>query len=139
MLAFECDYLEGAHEKILNRLIETNMEKLPGYGAAPYCASAREKILDACQCPEGEVFFLVGGTQTNATVIDGLLSSYEGVVSAETGHVNCHESGAIEASGHKVITLPHHEGKLDAGELEALLKTFWGDETYEHMVFPGMV
>ena len=139
MLAFECDYLEGAHEKILNRLIETNMEKLPGYGADPYCASAREKILDACQCPEGEVFFLVGGTQTNATVIDGLLSSYEGVVSAETGHVNCHESGAIEASGHKVITLPHHEGKLDAGELEALLKTFWGDETYEHMVFPGMV
>ena len=115
------------------------MEKLPGYGADPYCASAREKILDACQCPEGEVFFLVGGTQTNATVIDGLLSSYEGVVSAETGHVNCHESGAIEASGHKVITLPHHEGKLDAGELEALLKTFWGDETYEHMVFPGMV
>lgn len=94
MLAFECDYLEGAHEKILNRLIETNMEKLPGYGADPYCASAREKILDACQCPEGEVFFLVGGTQTNATVIDGLLSSYEGVVSAETGHVNCHESGA---------------------------------------------
>ena len=76
MLAFECDYLEGAHEKILNRLIETNMEKLPGYGADPYCASAREKILDACQCPEGEVFFLVGGTQTNATVIDGLLSSY---------------------------------------------------------------
>ena len=72
------------------------MEKLPGYGADPYCASAREKILDACQCPEGEVFFLVGGTQTNATVIDGLLSSYEGVVSAETGHVNCHESGAIE-------------------------------------------
>ena len=71
MLAFECDYLEGAHEKILNRLIETNMEKLPGYGADPYCASAREKILDACQCPEGEVFFLVGGTQTNATVIDG--------------------------------------------------------------------
>ena len=139
MLAFECDYLEGAHEKILNRLIETNMEKLPGYGADPYCASAREKILDACQCPEGEVFFLVGGTQTNATVIDGLLSSYEGVVSAETGHVNCHESGAIEASGHKVITLPHHEGKLDAGELEALLKTFWGDETHEHMVFPGMV
>ena len=139
MLAFECDYLEGAHEKILNRLIETNMEKLPGYGADPYCASAREKILDACQCPEGEVFFLVGGTQTNATVIDGLLSSYEGVVSAETGHVNCHESGAIEASGHKVITLPHHEGKLDAGELEGLLKTFWGDETYEHMVFPGMV
>ena len=115
------------------------MEKLPGYGADPYCASAREKILDACQCPEGEVFFLVGGTQTNATVIDGLLSSYEGVVSAETGHVNCHESGAIEASGHKVITLPHHEGKLDAGELEGLLKTFWRDETYEHMVFPGMV
>lgn len=139
MLAFECDYLEGAHEKILNRLIETNMEKLPGYGNDKYCASAAEKILDACRCPDGEVYLLVGGTQTNATVIDGLLNSYEGVVSAVTGHINCHESGAIEASGHKVLTLPQHQGKIDAGELKEYLKAFWADDTYSHMVFPGMV
>lgn len=139
MLAFECDYLEGAHEKILQRLIETNMEKLPGYGDDKYCAAAGEKILNACGCPDGEVYLLVGGTQTNATVIDGMLASYEGVVSAVTGHVNCHESGAIEASGHKVITLPEHLGKIDAGELKELLETFWSDGTHEHMVFPGMV
>lgn len=139
MLAFECDYLEGAHEKILQRLIETNMEKLPGYGADKYCASAAEKILAACGCPDGEVYLLVGGTQTNATVIDGMLTSCEGVVSAATGHINCHESGAIEASGHKVLSLPEHMGKIDAGELKALLTAFWGDETHEHMVFPGMV
>lgn len=139
MLAFECDYLEGAHEKILQRLIETNMEKLPGYGNDVYCARAEKKILEACGCPDGAVYLLVGGTQTNATVIDGMLDSCEGVISAVTGHVNCHESGAIEASGHKVLTLPQHEGKIDAGELGAYLKAFWADDTCEHMVIPGMV
>ena len=139
MLAFECDYLEGAHEKILNRLIETNMEKLAGYGNDKYCAAAAEKILKACGCPEGEVHFLVGGTQTNATVIDGLLDSYEGAIAAVTGHIGVHESGAIEAGGHKVITIPQHLGKIDAGELREYLKTFWADETCEHMVIPGMV
>lgn len=139
MLAFECDYLEGAHEKILNRLIETNMEKLPGYGSDRYCASAAEKILDACGCPDGEVYLLTGGTQTNATVIDGMLASFEGVISAVTGHIGVHESGAVEAFGHKVLTLPQHAGKIDAGELKEYLKTFWADATCEHMVIPGMV
>lgn len=139
MLAFECDYLEGAHETVMKRLLETNMEKLPGYGSDPYCADAAEKILKACGCPEGEVFFLVGGTQTNATVIDSLLQSYEGVVAAATGHVSVHEAGAIEAGGHKVLTIPEHQGKIDAFELKEYLRTFWGDGNHDHMVFPGMV
>lgn len=139
MLAFECDYLEGAHETVMKRLLETNMEKLPGYGSDPYCADAAEKILKVCGCPEGEVFFLVGGTQTNATVIDSLLQSYEGVVAAATGHVSVHEAGAIEAGGHKVLTIPEHQGKIDAFELKEYLKTFWGDGNHDHMVFPGMV
>lgn len=139
MLAFECDYLEGAHETVMKRLLETNMEKLPGYGSDPYCADAAEKILKACGCPGGEVFFLVGGTQTNATVIDSLLQSYEGVVAAATGHVSVHEAGAIEAGGHKVLTIPEHQGKIDAFELKEYLKTFWGDGNHDHMVFPGMV
>ncbi len=139
MLSFECDYLEGAHEAVMKRLLETNMEKLPGYGSDPYCAGAAEKILKACGCPEGEVFFLVGGTQTNATVIDSLLRPYEGVVAAATGHVSVHEAGAIEAGGHKVLTIPEHQGKIDASELLEYLKTFWGDGNHDHMVFPGMV
>lgn len=139
MLAFQCDYLEGAHEKILSRLFETNMEKTPGYGADSYSEEAKKKILKACECPNGEVFFLVGGTQTNATVIDAFLRNYEGVISAATGHVNVHESGAIESSGHKVLTLPEHLGKIDAGELKSYLVNFYEDETFEHQVIPGMV
>lgn len=139
MLNFGCDYLEGAHEKILARLIETNMEKEPGYGADQYTISAKKKILEACECPDGEVYLLVGGTQTNATVIDAYLNNYQGVIAATTGHIACHESGAIEASGHKVLTLPEHLGKLDAGELKAYLTAFYQDETYEHQVIPGMV
>lgn len=139
MLSFASDYREAAHEKILQRLIEINMEHLDGYGSDHYCESAKKKILDACQCPEGDVFFLVGGTQTNQIVIDALLEPYEGVVAAQTGHIYCHEAGAIEFTGHKVLTLPEHQGKIKAEELEALVNTFWGDENYEHMVFPGMV
>lgn len=139
MLAFECDYTEGAHEEILKRLIETNMEQLPGYGNDKYCESAKEKIKKACECPDAEVSFLVGGTQTNQVVIDSLLKSYEGVVAVTTGHVNGHEAGAIEYSGHKVMPLPSHEGKMDAEELREFIKAFWADGTYEHMVFPGMV
>jgi len=139
MLNFGCDYLEGAHEKILARFIETNMEKEPGYGADKYTISAKKKILEACECPDGEVFLLVGGTQTNSTVIDAYLNNYQGVISATTGHIACHESGAIEASGHKVLTLPQHLGKIDADELKDYLLNFYGDETYEHQVIPGMV
>lgn len=139
MLSFECDYAEGAHEKILRRLTETNMEHLSGYGSDKYCESAKEKIREACGCPQAEISFLVGGTQTNAVVIDAMLKSYEGVVSAKTGHVNAHEAGAIEYTGHKVMEVPQHEGKIKADELEEFLRGFWTDSNYEHMVFPGMV
>lgn len=139
MFSFECDYAEGAHEKILKRLLETNMEQLPGYGEDHYCQSAKEKIREACGCPQADVWFVTGGTQTNALVIDAMLDRFEGVVSAETGHVNVHESGAIEYTGHKVLELPAHDGKIDAGELEEYLEEFWQNDTREHMVFPGMV
>lgn len=139
MQYFDNDYMEGAHPRILQRLMETNLEKTPGYGTDDYCASARKKILDACGCPEGEVYFLVGGTQTNATVIDAVLRSWQGVVAADTGHIAVHEAGAIEFGGHKVLTLPHKDGKLPAQALKAYLTTYWGDATHEHMVEPGMV
>lgn len=139
MLAFACDYMEGAHEKILQRLVETNREAVPGYGNDKYCESAREKIRKACKCKEADVYFLTGGTQTNAVVIDTMLQKYEGVVAAETGHVNVHEAGAIEYTGHKVLTVPSREGKIMAEELRTFLCAFWQDGSHEHMVFPGMV
>lgn len=139
MLSFQNDYQEGAHEKILARLIETNLEPLSGYGSDPYYESAKKKIQTACDCLEADVWFLTGGTQTNQTIIDTMLEPYEGVVSAETGHVASHEAGAIEYSGHKVLTIPQHEGKIDAAELETFLRKFWEDGNHEHMVFPGMV
>lgn len=139
MLSFECDYSEGAHEQILKRFLETNMEQASGYGSDPYCESAKEKIRTACQCPEAEIFFLTGGTQTNSVVIDAMLAQYEGVISAKTGHIGNHEAGAIEFSGHKVLEIPQHQGKIHADELKTYLQTFWSDENFEHMVFPGMV
>ena len=139
MLSFENDYSEGAHEKILQRFMETNLEKVSGYGSDPYCESAKQKIREACECPQADVYFLTGGTQTNAVVISSMLESYEGVVAAQTGHVACHEAGAIEYSGHKVITVPQYKGKMKAEDLKNCLKTFWDDESHEHMVFPGMV
>ena len=139
MLSFENDYSEGAHPKILQRFVETNLEQVPGYGRDPYCDSAKENIRVACSCPDAEIFFLVGVTQTNALVIDSMLQAYEGVVSAQTGHVNAHEAGAIEYTGHKVLSIPQYDGKMKASDLEAYLKTFWQDERHEHMVFPGMV
>ena len=139
MLHFECDYLEGAHPQILQKLIDTNMDKTPGYGFDSYCESAKEKIREACKCPDAEIHFLVGGTQTNSTVIKALLRPYEGVISADTGHINVHEAGAIESGGHKVLTLPNEEGKLVAADIEKYLDTFYKDETNIHMVQPGMV
>lgn len=139
MLSFANDYQEGAHEKILQRLIETNLEPVSGYGTDPYCELAKEKIRRACECPEADIWFLTGGTQTNQVVIDAMLAPYEGVVAAETAHVAAHEAGAIEYSGHKVLTIPQHEGKILAEELETFLRKFWDDENHEHMVFPGMV
>lgn len=139
MISFENDYAEGAHPRILQRLLETNLEQVSGYGNDPYCESAKQKIRAACQCPEAEVYFLVGGTQTNAVVIDTMLQPYQGVVAAQTGHVNAHEAGAIEYTGHKVLPLPQYQGKIAAADLEQYLRTFWQDESHTHMVFPGMV
>ncbi len=139
MLFFENDYGEGAHSAILKRLSETNFEKLPGYGSDTYTQSAKEKIRNACAAPDADVFFLMGGTQTNAIVISTLLKRYEGVVCAQTGHINSHEAGAIEYTGHKVLALPQHNGKIAADELRQYLTGFYADENHEHMVFPGMV
>ena len=139
MLLFRCDYAEGAHPEILKRLTETNFEQLDGYGCDPYCENARRKILAACACPEGEVHFLVGGTQTNATVIAALLRDYEGAVAVETGHIGVHEAGAVEYTGHKVLTLPQHQGKMAAGDLEAFLAAADADVNKDHMVWPGLV
>ena len=139
MIYFNSDYLEGAHPSVMARLNETNMVQTVGYGEDQYCAAAREKIRAVCQAPEADVHFLVGGTQTNTTVIASILRPWQGVLSADSGHINCHEAGAIESTGHKVITLPQHNGKLDAAELRALVATFYADDNHDHMVFPGMV
>lgn len=139
MLYFENDYSEGAHGKVLEALVKTNYEKLSGYGTDDYCEKAKEKIKVACKCDDAEVYLLVGGTQTNQLIIDTTLNPYEGVVAVETGHVGVHEAGAIEYTGHKVLTVPAHDGKMDAGELNDYLETFYNDGNHEHMVFPGMV
>ncbi|KXT73003.1 Low-specificity L-threonine aldolase [Streptococcus sp. DD10] len=139
MLHFENDYNEGVHPALLEALVATNEENLAGYGMDSYCQKATEKIVQACQCPEAEVAFLTGGTQTNQIVINSMLQSYEGVIAAETGHISVHEAGAIEFTGHKVLTLPHHEGKIAAADVEKLIETFYADANHEHMVFPGMV
>lgn len=112
MHSFESDYTAGARVEILRRLNETNLEQLPGYGSDKYCESAKEKIRAACDCPGADIFFMVGGTQTNAVVIDSMLPSYGGVIAAQTGHISDHEAGAIEFTGHKVIALPVYDGKL---------------------------
>lgn len=139
MVSFESDYIAGAHPAILRRLTETNMESLPGYGTDRYCRSAAEKIRDACKCPEAEVEFLTGGTQTNSIVISAMLKDYQGVVAASTGHISVHEAGAIEYSGHKVLELPQKDGKICAPDLRRFIEEFHEDGNCEHMVFPGMV
>ena len=138
-LSFSCDYMEGAHPQILQRLVETNLEKTPGYGSDCYCEAAKAKIREACNAPAAEIFFLVGGTQTNATVIGAMLKSYQGVIAASTGHISVHEAGAIEFGGHKVLTLPHHNGKISASQIKALLEQYQNDANHDHMVMPGMV
>jgi len=138
-LNFASDYMKGAHPAILERLAQTNMIETPGYGLDSYSESARRKIREACGCPQAQVEFLVGGTQTNATVIDALLRSWQGVVAAQTGHIATHEAGAIEAGGHKVLTLPHTNGKLDPAVVRAYLADFHADGNRDHMVAPGMV
>lgn len=139
MIHFDTDYMSGAHPAVLKRLIETNTEQTVGYGSDEYTRNAAELIRKACGTPQAQVRFLVGGTQTNSTVIDGILAHHEGVLAAESGHINVHESGAIEATGHKVLTLPSYEGKVKASDVKEFIESFYADDTYEHMVAPGML
>ena len=138
-LYLACDYQEGAHPAVLQRLTACNLQSSPGYGSDAHCEAARQKIRDACGKPDAAVYFLVGGTQTNATVIDALLRPWQGVVAADTGHIAVHEAGAIEAGGHKVLTLPHRGGKLTAEDLRRFLQAWRADANHAHMVMPGMV
>ncbi len=139
MISFESDYIAGAHPNVIKRLAETNLEPQPGYGADRYCASAAEKIRKAIGTERADVEFLVGGTQTNAVIISTMLKDHEGVVAAKTGHVNSHEAGAIEFTGHKVLELPEKYGKIDPAVLEKYMSDFYADANHDHMVFPGMV
>ena len=139
MICFNSDYMAGAHHDVLKRLVETNDELTPGYGLDNHTVKAAELIRQTIGCSEANIKFLVGGTQTNATVIDGLLDKHQGVLAAESGHIAVHESGAIEASGHKVLTLHHKEGKVDYRDVDSYITEFYADETYQHMVAPGML
>ena len=139
MITFESDYMEGAHPRILEALGRMNYAQLSGYGSDPVSEGAREKIRAACSAPDAEVYFLSGGTQTNQVVISTLLRPYEAVLCADTGHINGHEAGAVEATGHKVLALPGENGKLDPDAACAYLESFFQDANHEHMAFPGMI
>lgn len=138
-LSFTSDYMEGAHPRILERMVQTNLLKTSGYGTDGFCAAARKKICKACDAPDGEVFFLPGGTQTNSMVIKYLLAPYQGVIAPVTGHISGHEAGAIEHGGHKVLCVPEHNGKLTAEDVEKLAKSYRADGNRDHLVMPGMV
>ena len=139
MIRFECDYTEGAHPRIMEALLATNMEQTQGYGMDEHCAHARELIRKKCGKEDADVHFLVGGTQTNVTVIASILKSYQGVICADSGHINVHETGAVEASGHKVLALPATDGKITASQIEEVYQTHIQDGSHEHMVQPGLV
>ena len=139
MIYFNSDYLEGAHPLIMEKLMQTNMVQTIGYSCDEYCEAAREKIKAACQAPDADVHFLVGGTQTNTTVIASILRPYQGVLTAVSGHINCHETGAIESTGHKVIALDSDDGKITAKQVEEYFLWQQNDESVEHIVQPGMV
>lgn len=139
MVNFESDYIAGAHPKLMQRLLETNLEPGAGYGDDRWSRSAERKILDACGCPDGSVFFLSGGTQVNVVAISALLRPWEGVVTAETGHIHVHEAGGLEAIGCKLLLLPEQDGKLTAAAVRELTETVLADENREHVVWPGVV
>lgn len=139
MIHFNSDYTAGAHQEVMDALVRTNMEHTVGYGNDSYTAEARDMIREAVGIPDAEVMFLVGGTQTNATAIDGILRRHEGVLAAASGHIAVHESGAIEASGHKVLTLPERDGKVRSEDIDNYIRSFYADDTYQHMVAPGML
>ncbi|WP_297609908.1 aminotransferase class I/II-fold pyridoxal phosphate-dependent enzyme [uncultured Sutterella sp.] len=139
MIRLACDYQEGCLPAILERLQETNLVPAPGYGEDEFSENARRLIREACRAPEARVFFLEGGTQTNSIAIHAILAGYEGVLSAETGHIAVHEAGAVEARGHKVITLPQKDGKISAASIEKWMEAFLRDTSKDHVVQPGMV
>ena len=139
MLTFESDYTTGCCPEILEALKKTNYESVSGYGFDKFCASAEEKIKAVCNAPEAQVEFICGGTQTNQVVISSMLARYEGVIAAKTGHISCHEAGAIEYTGHKVFELPQIMGKLEASDIEDFMKVFEKADAKDHMVFPAMV
>ena len=141
MVYFNCDYTEGAHPRIMEKLLDTNLEQTPGYGTDIYCEQAKALILRACQCPQAQVHFLMGGTQVNFTIIRAALRPHQGVIAPETGHIHVHETGAVEATGHKILALPCGvEGKLTAAQVEkAAAEHFAGSMPPAHMVQPKMV
>lgn len=139
MILFESDYNEGACPEILKRLTETNLEQTPGYGEDVYSRRAAALIREKCRRDDADVYFLAGGTQTNLTLISAALRPHQGTVSAVSGHINVHESGAVEATGHKVLSIPSADGKLDAAEIQTYIDSFYGDGTHTHMVQPKLV
>lgn len=139
MIQFQCDYNEGAHPLIIKRLTESNLEQTVGYGEDPYCEEARKLIKRACQNDSADVHFLVGGTQSNTTVIAHILRPYQGVLAATSGHINVHETGAIESTGHKVLAIPTSNGKLTAQQIDDAMQAYIHEDGPEHMVQPGMV
>ena len=138
-ILFTSDYCEGALPRIMERLQETNMVQTIGYGEDEYCARARELIKEACGRQDVDVHFLVGGTQANATVISSILRPYQGVLCAWSGHINVHETGAVEHGGHKILPLESPDGKITAAQVEEAIRGHFEDENHEHMVMPGMV
>ncbi len=139
MLYFANDYQLGAHPKILQALVDTNLEAMAGYGSDRYASIAEDRIRKACKLPQAKVKFCVGGTQTNALVIDLMIPRHRGVLAAEVGHVSTYEAGAIEYTGHEVLTLPHMEGKISAESVEAYMQDFLAHPNHEHMQAPGLV
>lgn len=139
MIRFNCDYSEGAHPRILEKLAQTNLEQVPGYGQDTYCRQAADLIKSLCQTPQAEVHFLAGGTQTNLTVIAACLRPYQTVISADSGHINVHETGAIEATGHRILTVPEQNGKLTAEQITHCCKEHWLDDNPEFAPQPKLV
>lgn len=139
MIRFNSDYLEGAHPRIMQALMETNLDQTPGYGEDAYCGQARQTIRALCRAEDADVHFLVGGTQTNMTFLAAVLKPWQGAISADTGHIAVHETGAVEATGHKVIALPNANGKLTAAQVDECCRLHFTDESHEHMVMPGAV
>jgi threonine aldolase len=139
MIYFNCDYSEGAHPKVLEKLIQTNLEQTAGYGEDLYCLKAAQLIKEKCKRQDIDVHFFVGGTQTNLTVISAALRPHQGAIAADTGHINVHESGAIESTGHKVLALPSLDGKLTANQIQTAYEAHFNDDTHEHMVQPKLV